>query len=145
MFLANDNKEIKRLHLRIKFLTFCFFLGFLILSSKIFYLANLSPELISNIDEKQIQNIKRPNIYDRNGHLVASNVIISSVAIRPNLLRNKEDIVDRLLSAVSSFQREDLEFKIFNDKKFVWLKRGITPSEQNRIHIVACMLENRFN
>ena len=134
MFLANDNKEIKRLHLRIKFLTFCFFLGFLILSSKIFYLANLSPELISNIDEKQIQNIKRPNIYDRNGHLVASNVIISSVAIRPNLLRNKEDIVDRLLSAVSSFQREDLEFKIFNDKKFVWLKRGITPSEQNRIH-----------
>ena len=60
--------------------------------------------------------------------------VISSVAIRPNLLRNKEDIVDRLLSAVPSFQREDLEYKIFNDKKFVWLKRGITPSEQDRIH-----------
>ena len=78
--------------------------------------------------------MKRPNIYDRNGHLVASNIAISSVAIRPNLLRNKEDIVDRLLSAVPSFQREDLEYKIFNDKKFVWLKRGITPSEQDRIH-----------
>ena len=78
--------------------------------------------------------MKRPNIYDRNGYLVASNIAISSVAIRPNLLKNKEDIVDRLLSAVPSFQREDLEYKIFNNKKFVWLKRGITPSEQNKIH-----------
>ena len=69
-----------------------------------------------------------------NSNLVASNITISSVAIRPNLLRNKEDIVDRLLSAVPSFQREDLEYKLFNDKKFVWLKRGITPSEENKIH-----------
>ena len=134
MFLAHNNNQIKRLHLRIKFLSFCFFLGFLVLSSKIFYLANLSAELNVNIDEKEILNVKRPNIYDRNANLVASNITISSVAIRPNLLRNKEDIVDRLLSAVPSFQREDLEYKLFNDKKFVWLKRGITPSEENKIH-----------
>ena len=134
MFLAHNNNQIKRLHLRIKFLSFCFFLGFLVLSSKIFYLANISAELNVNIDEKEILNVKRPNIYDRNANLVASNITISSVAIRPNLLRNKEDIVDRLLSAVPSFQREDLEYKLFNDKKFVWLKRGITPSEENKIH-----------
>ncbi|MEC7090459.1 MAG: penicillin-binding protein 2, partial [Pseudomonadota bacterium] len=134
MFQAQDNKEIKRLHLRIKFLSFCFFLGFLVLSAKILYLANLSLGSVISITESDIHNMKRPNIYDRNGHLVASNIAISSVAIRPNLLRNKEDIVDRLLSAVPSFQREDLEYKIFNDKKFVWLKRGITPSEQDRIH-----------
>jgi len=134
MFQAQDNKEINRLHLRIKFLSFCFFLGFLVLSAKILYLANLSLGSVISITESDIHNMKRPNIYDRNGHLVASNIAISSVAIRPNLLRNKEDIVDRLLSAVPSFQREDLEYKIFNDKKFVWLKRGITPSEQDRIH-----------
>ena len=134
MFQAQDNKEIKRLHLRINFLSFCFFLGFLVLSAKILYLANLSQGPVISITESDILNMKRPNIYDRNGHLVASNIAISSVAIRPNLLRNKEDIVDRLLSAVPSFQREDLEYKIFNDKKFVWLKRGITPSEQDRIH-----------
>ncbi len=134
MFLAHDHKEVRRLHLRIKFVSFCFFLGFLVLLTKIFYLANLSNDLIVNAEEKEIQNLKRPNIYDRNGNLVASNITISSVAIRPYLLRNKEDIIDRLLSVIPSFEREDLEYKIFNDKKFVWLKRGITPSEKNRIH-----------
>ena len=134
MFYGHDNKVNKRLHLRIKFLSFCFFLGFLVLSAKILYLANLSPGPVLSIAESDMHNTKRPNIYDRNGNLVASNIAISSVAIRPNLLRNKEDIVDRLLSAVPTFQREDLEYKIFNDRKFVWLKRGITPSEENRIH-----------
>ena len=134
MFQAQDNIEIKRLTLRIKFLSFCFFLGFMVLSAKILYLANLSLGSVISITESDMHNMKRPNIYDRNGNLVASNIAISSVAIRPNLLLNKEDIVDRLLFAVPSFQREDLEYKIFNDKKFVWLKRGITPSEQHRIH-----------
>ena len=134
MLIEKENKKINRIQIRIKFLFLCFFLGFSILSAKLFYLASMSFDP-NNDRKKQItQKSERPHIYDRNENLVALNIDISSVAIRPNILSNKDDVIDRILSAVPNFYREDLENKILNDKKFVWLKRGITPKERERIH-----------
>ncbi len=134
MLTEKENKKINRIHIRIKFLFLCFFLGFSILSAKLFYLASMSFDP-NNERQKQItQKSERPHIYDRNDNLVALNIDISSVAIRPDMLSNKDDVIDRILSAVPNFYREDLENKILNDKKFVWLKRGVTPKERERIH-----------
>ena len=134
MLTEKENKKINRIQIRIKFLFLCFFLGFSILSAKLFYLASMSFDP-NNERQKQItQKSERPHIYDRNDNLVALNIDISSVAIRPDILSNKDDVIDRILSAVPSFYREDLENKILNDKKFVWLKRGVTPKERERIH-----------
>ena len=134
MLTEKENKKINRIQIRIKFLFLCFFLGFSILSAKLFYLASMSFD--PNNDRKKLitQKSERPHIYDRNENLVALNIDISSVAIRPNILSNKDNVIDRILSAVPNFYREDLENKILNDKKFVWLKRGITPKERERIH-----------
>ncbi len=134
MLKEKENKKINRIQIRIKFLFLCFFLGFSILSAKLFYLASMSFDP-NNERQKQItQKSERPHIYDRNDNLVALNIDISSVAIRPDILSNKDDVIDRILSAVPNFYREDLENKILNDKKFVWLKRGVTPKERERIH-----------
>ena len=134
MLTEKENKKINRIQIRIKFLFLCFFLGFSILSAKLFYLASMSFDP-NNERQKQItQKSERPRIYDRNDNLVALNIDISSVAIRPDILSNKDDVIDRILSAVPNFYREDLENKILNDKKFVWLKRGVTPKERERIH-----------
>ena len=134
MLIEKENKKINRIQIRIKFLFLCFFLGFSILSVKLFYLASMSFDP-NNERQKQItQKSERPHIYDRNDNLVALNIDISSVAIRPDILSNKDDVIDRILSAVPNFYREDLENKILNDKKFVWLKRGVTPKERQRIH-----------
>ena len=134
MLTEKENKKINRIQIRIKFLFLCFFLGFSILSAKLFYLASMSFDP-NNERQKQItQKSERPHIYDRNDNLVALNIDISSVAIRPDILSNKDDVIDRILSAVPNFYREDLENKILNDKKFVWLKRGVTPKERERIH-----------
>ena len=134
MLIEKENRKINRIQIRIKFLFLCFFLGFSVLSAKLFYLASMSFDP-NNDRQKQItQKSERPHIYDRNENLVAINIDISSVAIRPDILSNKDDVIDRILSVIPNFYREDLENKILNDKKFVWLKRGVTPNERERIH-----------
>ena len=132
--MFEDNINLKKIDIRIKFMSFCFFLGFTILFAKLIHITSLSP--FNNYqDITTFKNDKiRPTIVDRNGHIIASNIEIASVAIRPSLLLNKEDVIDRLLLTIPTFIREDLENKILNDKKFVWLKRGITPNEKKRIH-----------
>ena len=134
MLERNFNKNQTRIQVRIKFLAFCFMVGFLVLSGKLIYLANISSSVNAEIPKIKNETFVRPNIYDRDGNLVASNIDMTSVAIRPYLLRNKEDIIEDILDVIPSFEREDLEFKILNDKKFVWLKRGITPVEKDKIH-----------
>ena len=132
--MFEDNIKLKKIDIRIKFMSFCFLLGFMILFAKLIHITSLSsPDKYQDIITLKNDKI-RPTILDRNGHIIASNIEIASVAIRPSLLLNKEDIIDRLLLTIPTFIREDLENKILNDKKFVWLKRGITPNEKKRIH-----------
>jgi cell division protein FtsI (penicillin-binding protein 3) len=134
MFSGIDIRKINRIQIRIRFLSLCFFLGFFVLSAKLFYLATISYDSDNRMLKQINHQIERPLIYDRNANLVALNIDISSVAIRPSILSNKDDVIDRLLVAIPNLYREDLENKILNDRKFVWLKRGVTPNERERIH-----------
>ncbi len=134
MLDRNISKNQRRIQVRIKFLAFCFMAGFLVLSGKLIYLANISSSVSVEVTKVKNETFIRPNIFDRDGNLVASNIDMTSVAIRPYLLKNKEDVIENILDVIPSFEKEDLEFKILNDKKFVWLKRGITPGEKDKIH-----------
>ena len=86
-----DNKikqEIQKISLnRVTFLSFIFFSLILICSIKIIYLA-LSPEkgfYSGNIKEDFLKN--RRDIIDKNGSVIATNVELFDVGVRPKLLK----------------------------------------------------------
>ena len=86
----NKSKIVKVLLNRVTFLSFIFFSLILIFSIKIIYLS-LSPEKSSysnNIKKNFIK--KRRDIVDRNGSVLATNVILYDVGVRPKLLKEKE-------------------------------------------------------
>ena len=87
----NKNTKLAKVSLnRITFLSFIFFSLILIFSIKIIYLS-LSPEKSfynNNIKKNFIK--KRRDIVDRNGSVLATNVILYNVGVRPKLLKEKE-------------------------------------------------------
>jgi len=80
----NNNSNIVKISLnRVTFLSFIFFSLILIFSIKIIYLS-LSPEnsfYNNNIEKNFIK--KRRDIVDRNGSILATNVLLYDIGVRP--------------------------------------------------------------
>ena len=87
----NTNFNISKISLnRTTFLSFVFFILLLICSIKIIYLS-LSPEknFYSNNIKKDFVKDRR-DIVDRNGSILATNVNLYDVGVRPKLLKKKK-------------------------------------------------------
>ena len=86
----NNSKIIKVLLNRVTFLSFIFLSLILIFSIKIIYLS-LGPEknYYSSYIKKTAVKTRR-DIVDRNGTVLASDVILYNVGVRPKLLKDKE-------------------------------------------------------
>ena len=106
IFNENINSKIKKISLnRITFLSFVFFSLMLICSIKIIYLSFSTEKnfYTDNIKKDFLNN--RRNIVDRNGAILATNVNLYDVGVRPKLLKEKEK--KKLINQIRSFTSWD--------------------------------------
>jgi len=126
-----DSDSLKNFHKRIFFsiLVFIFFF-----TSAFYRITNIS---ISNYfdDSSNIitnEKLTRGNIYDRNGLILAASVNSKSLSAKPFLINNADDLSIKLEN-ILNIDRKILKKKLSSNNKFVWLKRNITPLEQQRV------------
>tara|TARA_Y100000590_G_scaffold401965_1_gene487263 strand:+ start:1513 stop:3246 length:1734 start_codon:yes stop_codon:yes gene_type:complete len=135
----NINLNIVKVLLnRVTFLSFVFFSLLLICSIKIIYLS-LSPEksfFTNNINKNFLKN--RRDIVDRNGSVLAANVYLYDVGVRPKLLKEKEK---KNLLIQLGLLRPDLDInKIkqkLNKNEFFWLGKRLTPQEKDQLWLIG--------
>lgn len=77
--------------------------------------------------------ITRKNIVDRNGALLATNLMMGSVYANPQEVIDVPKAVKKLLTVFPTLDKKELTQKLASQKKFVWIKRNITPQEQQRL------------
>ena len=75
----------------------------------------------------------RGNIYDRNGEILATTIRSFSLSLRPNLIKNKKNVTNKLVE-IFSFKKEDIHKKIYSNSNFIWLKKDISPKEHLKIN-----------
>ena len=135
----NNNFNIVKISLnRVTFLSFIFFSIIFIFSIKIIYLS-LSPEkvLYSNNSIKEYVKSRR-DIVDRNGSVLASNVILYDVGVRPKLLKKKEK-KNLLIKLGVLFPELDLN-KIDQKLKkgdFFSIGKRLTPKEKDQFWLMG--------
>ena len=135
----NINFNIQKISLhRVTFLSFIFFSLILICSIKIIYLA-LSPEksfYTNNIKKNFIKN--RRDIIDRNGSVLATNVDLYDVGLRPKLLKKKEkkNLIIKLGLLLPEIDLKKIRHKLDNDE-FFWLGKRLTPQEKDRLWLIG--------
>ncbi len=123
---------------RLTFLSFIFFSLILICSIKIIYLS-LSPE--KNLNTKSIKkefSKNRRDIIDRNGTLLATNVDLYNVGIRPKVLKNREkkNLIINLGLLSPDLNLKKIEKKL-EKNKFFWLEKRLTPQEKDKLWLIG--------
>ncbi len=103
--------------------------------------------LAQNRSEQSIAKEKfRKSIYDRNGILISSNLITSSLYANPKIMIDEESAAKQLVKVLPELNRNDLT-KRFKDKKksFLWIKRNLHPKQKyevNALGIPGLMFED---
>jgi hypothetical protein len=76
----------------------------------------------------------RPDIVDRNGETLATDVRMVSVFAEPRNIVDKDEAVELLTAVLPDLDARDLRTKLGTRKGFVWVKREITPRQQAEVH-----------
>jgi cell division protein FtsI (penicillin-binding protein 3) len=77
----------------------------------------------------------RPDIIDRNGNLLATDVAASSLYADPAVVLDLDETAERLAMALPDLDPLETRRSLADrTKRFVWLKRGLTPLEAQRVH-----------
>ena len=81
------------------------------------------------------RNVARPDIVDRNGRLLASDVALPSLFVDPSRVIDRDEVAEKLGEALPGIdQRQLLADLQDKNRHFVWVKRALTPSEARKVH-----------
>lgn len=81
------------------------------------------------------QTFIRPDIVDRRGNLLATDVDAASLFADPAIVSDADLTAERLVAAFPELDAADLRRQLAdNTRRFMWIKRGLTPIEAQRAH-----------
>lgn len=107
-----------------------------------------SEPAVAQAQPANVPQAGRADIVDRNGVVLATSLATASLYADPMLVIDPDEAARKLAAALPGLDYEDLAAKLAGDKRFVWIKRNLTPSEHylvNRLGIpgVAFQREER--
>jgi cell division protein FtsI (penicillin-binding protein 3) len=129
--------QTKHIRLRVIIVGSIFSLFFTAIGAKAVYLQIFRgpwlSEKATNQYEVSLKSFgKRGTIYDTNLRELAISIDITSIAAHPQKIKNAQ-VVARSLAKVLKINRKSLVRKLSSDKKFVWIKRKVTPKETESV------------
>ena len=127
------NKLNKSPTFRIYTLLFTFIFAFIVIGTQMVLMA-INPISISDDRKVNLNNkFDRKDIIDKNGVLLATNVKVNSLYAHPSEIINKEKVINSLLKIFPESDKENLIKKLYSNKPFVWLRKTISPEQQNLV------------
>lgn len=78
--------------------------------------------------------LPRPDIVDRNGVLLATDIRIASLYADPRKIVDVDETVELLTATIPDLSARELRRRLVQDRAFVWLKRQVSPAQQAAIH-----------
>ena len=76
----------------------------------------------------------RPDLLDRNGDILATDIKAMSVFAEPRRIIDKDEAVELLTAVLPDVNATELRTRLGSRKGFVWVKRGITAQQQAEVY-----------
>ena len=129
--------EKKKIRFRIIIIGSIFSVFFTIIGAKAVYLQIfcgpwLSQKAANQYEESFKSSEKRGTIYDTNLKEMAVSVDVTSIAAHPGQIKNARAMA-KSLAGILKIDSKELIKKLSSDKKFVWIKRRVTPKETEAV------------
>ena len=118
-------------------LSLCFLLGFAAVSARTIYYAEYPGGMAMLASSGAPPGLAktRPDIVDRNGTLLATDIRIYWLAANPREIPHADEAAEKLTAIFPDLNQGALSRK-FHDKasRFEWVKRGLTPNQAAAVH-----------
>jgi cell division protein FtsI (penicillin-binding protein 3) len=76
----------------------------------------------------------RPDILDRNGEILATDVRMPSLFAEPHRIIDKDEAVELLATVIPDLDTAEVRERLSSRRRFVWLRREITAKQRQEIH-----------
>lgn len=94
-----------------------------------------STEARSASAEPIARTFSRPDIVDRQGRVIATDVPANSLFVDPALVFDRDEVAEKVAGALPGVDPEDLRAQLADkSRRFVWIRRGLAPLEAQRVH-----------
>jgi cell division protein FtsI (penicillin-binding protein 3) len=85
--------------------------------------------------ETQAVTWSRPDIVDRNGRLLATDIEVHSLYVDPALVFARDELIEKISAHLPDLDADDVRALLADrTKRFQWLRRGLTPKVAQKIH-----------
>ncbi|WP_455271072.1 peptidoglycan D,D-transpeptidase FtsI family protein [Rhizobium herbae] len=91
------------------------------------------PEMVSSIGRADNLMASRPDILDRNGEILATDIRTVSLYAEPHKIVDADEAVEQLSTVLPSLNVTDIYNKLKSPSRFQWLRRQLTPKQQSEI------------
>jgi cell division protein FtsI (penicillin-binding protein 3) len=92
-------------------------------------------ELVASLSEPMATSFARPEIVDRNGRLLATDIEMPSLFADPSLILSRDDVVEKLATVLPGFdEAETRRLLADRSRRFTWLRRGLSPQLAQSVH-----------
>ena len=121
---------------RIRLLGIAFSAFFAAISLQLGQLTLLHPHEVQSVDAvPKEERSPRPDIVDRNGRVLATDLVVSSLFADPRKILDVDEAVELLTAHIPELDAATLRKNLrMPGKAFVWLRRQVTPDERDEIY-----------
>ncbi|MGQ0457047.1 MAG: peptidoglycan D,D-transpeptidase FtsI family protein [Hyphomicrobium sp.] len=97
--------------------------------------ATARPAMTLAVAEPIAKNFSRPDIVDRNGRLLATDLETPSLYADPMLVIDRDEVVEKVATVLPDIDQAELRAALSDkQRRFVWIRRGLSPAVAQRLH-----------
>ncbi|MEO0344188.1 MAG: penicillin-binding protein 2 [Pseudomonadota bacterium] len=134
-----SQKQLRRqAEARIILLELVFFLAFMTVGGRMAILAVSEPQEPKSAASHSTLVTQRAEIQDRNGHVLATNLLTRALFARPLEMIEPEVAATKLAEIFTDLDETKLKEDFLDGrKKFIWLKSTMSPEERQAVHDIG--------
>lgn len=134
--LYNQNVDrVRKTKARIGLAILCFALIYTVIATRLVLFAVVpDSHAARRVGSSDALATARPDIVDRNGEILATDVKVPSLFAEPKRLIDVDEAVELLTAVIPDLDTSELRDRLGSKRGFAWLKREIKPKTQREVH-----------
>jgi len=114
----------------------CLLLAFATIAGQLVRLAlRGGAEIKLTLAEPLTSSWSRPDIVDRKGRLIATDVAVNSLYADPQQIIDLDEVIEKLSPILGGIEWGDMRKSLADrSRRFVWIERGLSPRLAQRVH-----------
>lgn len=132
-FEGGRKKRASQAKSRVGIMVFGFAVFYCIIGGRLVQYGLEQPETVSSIAPADRLMASRPDLLDRNGEVLATDIRTVSLFAEPHRIVDVDEAIEKIRTVLPDLDSRGTYQKLSSNSRFQWLRRQLTPKQQSQI------------